>query len=145
AAQEFFQPRGIERLVGAEDERADFVVVVVMMMVMFVMAVIPAFAFVVVIMVVIMAVGVAMRRVGVLVGQEVRVDVEDGIQVEAADVDDGLQVGVAEVHRRNGRARVDANQAGAQRFVVGFVDQIFFRDQDAVGEPDLFLGFFLGV
>src|SRR5690606_11232168 len=114
------------------------VVVVVMMMVVFVMAMIPAFAIVVMIVVVavIVAMGVAVRRVGMFVGQEIRVDVENGIQVEAADVDDGLQVGFAEVDRRNRRARVHAHQPGAQRFVVGVVDQVFLGHQDAVGEAN---------
>lgn len=76
-----------------------------------------------------------------LIGQEVRVDVENGIQVEAADVDDGLQVHFAEVDRRDRRARVHVHQAVAQRFVVGFVDQVALGDQDAVGEADLLLRF----
>lgn len=37
------------------------------------------------------------------------------------------------------------NQAVAQRFVVDFVDQVLLRDQDAVGETDLLLGFGLFV
>ena len=90
---------------------------------------------------VVMPVSMVMGGVGVLIGQEVRVDVENGIQVEAADVDDGLQVHFAEVDRRDRRARVHVHQAVAQRFVVGFVDQVALGDQDAVGEADLLLRF----
>src|SRR3546814_6451326 len=74
------------------------------------MAMIPAFAFMVMSVVVIMAVGVAVRRVGVFVGQEIRVEVENGIQVEAADVDDGLQVGVAEIDGRDRCTRIDRSE-----------------------------------
>lgn len=109
AAQEFLKTRGIERLVGTEHERADFVVVLVVVVMMRMIAMRPAIAvvIVVVIMSMVVAVVVTMRMggVGVLIGQEFRVDVQNGIQVEAADVDDGLEVGVAEVDGGDRRAR----------------------------------------
>ncbi len=71
----------------------------------------PAVAFVIMVVIVAMVmsmvviVAVVMGGVGVLIGQEIRVDVQNGIQVEAADVDDGLQVDFAEVDRGDRRAR----------------------------------------
>src|SRR5690606_6684669 len=83
------------------------------------------FAFVIMIMIVAMVVPMIVRRVRVLVGQKFRVDVENGVQVEAADVQQDSQVGFAEIDRRDRGARIDVHQAGAQRLIVCLVDQVF--------------------
>src|SRR3546814_10827271 len=75
-----------------------------------------AFAFVVMIVImVIMAMIMVMRCVGVFIGQEIRVDVQYGVQVEAADIQQLLQVGFAEVDRCDRGARVDTHNACTQR------------------------------
>src|SRR3546814_7577541 len=85
-----------------------------MMVVMFVPAVGGAFVVVfVVIMPVAMIVSVivVVSCIGVLFGQELGVDVQNGVQVEAADIQHGFYVGFAEMHRVDGRTRVDLHQA----------------------------------
>src|SRR5690606_15903818 len=81
--------------------------------------------------------------VGMFVGQEVGVDVQNGVQIEAADIQQGFQVGFTEVNRRDGCARIDAYQAVAKIFVIGIGHQVFLGHQDLVGKTHLFLGLFL--
>src|SRR5690606_29082942 len=106
-------------------------------------------AFAVVIVIVIMSVIVAMpvimivRGVRMFFGQEIGIDVEDGIQVEAADVQQCGQVGFAKVDGRDRGARIDAHQPGPQGLVINVVDQIFLGNEQAIGKAHLFLGFFL--
>ena len=142
AAEEFFQAGRIEGFVRTEHESADFIVVMMMMMVL---VVVTAVFVALVVMIVTVVMIVVVCGVGMLVGQEVRVDVQDGIEVEAADVDNGLQVGLAEIHGLDDGARVHAHQAIAQRAVFGVGDQVFLGDQDAVGKTHLLLRFGLGV
>src|SRR5690606_4697309 len=92
AAQEFFEPFRIECLVGTEYERPDLVVVVGVVMIMVMVAAVGA-AVTLVVMVVVMfvtmivVVVVVVGGIWVLVGQELGIDVEYGVQVEAADVE----------------------------------------------------------
>src|SRR5690606_13371045 len=58
-------------------------------------------------------------RVSVLVVvQEIRIDVEDGVEVEAADIEDFVDRGVAEVDRADRCPRVHPQQSGAQALTL---------------------------
>src|SRR5690606_5159002 len=122
----------------------DFVIVSgvsVVMMVVIVAAARTALAFIAVGMIVVMIMVVS--RIGMLLCQELRINVQNGVQVETADFQQILDIGFTKVNRRNGGARIDTDQTGAQGLVLGIVDQIFFGDQQAVRKANLFLGFFL--
>src|SRR6266850_1111786 len=86
ARQELLELLAVERLLRAEHERLDLVVVLV-----------------------------------IDVGEELRVELEDGVEVEAADVEHLRERRVAEVHLLDRRARVHPPQPLDQLFRVFFV------------------------
>jgi hypothetical protein len=70
--------------------------------------------------------------------EEVRVDVERGVQVEAADVEDLLDVGFAEMHLLLVRARVHVAQAApVARFVSFSATRSGLGQEDPVREAHL--------
>src|SRR5690606_39392381 len=103
ASQKFLEPFGIERLLGAEHEGSDLIVMVRMMMILMA-AMGVAFAFMIMLVLMLMAVFMAMivimRGIRMFVGKEVRVDVQYGVQVESTDVQQHLQVRYAKIDRR---------------------------------------------
>src|SRR5690606_2421763 len=127
-----------ERTVRAKYESTNIVVVMMMvMMPVVVPAIRAAFAFVIV---VVMAMIVAMVViVVVIVGsvrvfccQKLRIDIQDGVEVETADIQQGLDVGLAEMNRMNRCTWVDLHQPRTQCLVIGIGDQVFFGNQDDV-------------
>src|SRR5690606_32051374 len=98
AAKEIFETVRVERTVRAKYESTNIVVVMMMvMMPVVVPAIRAAFAFVIV---VVMAMIVAMvvivvvivGRVRVFFCQKLRIDIQDGVEVETADIQQGLDV-----------------------------------------------------
>ena len=85
----------------------------------------------VVVLVVVVAVIVVVRR------QELRVDVQLGIEVEAAQVEDLGDRHLAEVHLALRRARVHVLQPVNQRIDFAVVDQVGLADEDLVGKAHL--------
>ncbi|CAM5192306.1 hypothetical protein CDEF62S_06397 [Castellaniella defragrans] len=145
AAQEVFQAFRVEGAFRAKQERPDGVVVMGVMVVMAAIRATFVVAVLVVMIVMVVFVIMAMIVILVLLAEEFRVDVQDVVDVEAADVQQGVQIGFAEMRRRDRCPGIDVHEARTQRFVVRLVDQVFLGNQDAVGEPDLTLGFFLAV
>ena len=84
-------------------------------------------------------------RVRVLGGEELGVDVENGVQIEAAQIQHLFQRHLTEVDLLDRRARVHSHNPLAQRSQFLRVDEIGLRQQDAVGEADLVLGLDLGI
>ena len=80
-----------------------------------------------------------MRGVRVFLSQKLRIDIQDGVQVEAADVDDLLEIRLAEVDGLDLGPGIDMDDAMAQSLIFGFGNEVFFRHQDPVGKADLFL------
>ncbi|CAM2147502.1 200 kDa antigen p200 [Paraburkholderia tropica] len=152
AAEEVLEAVRIERLVAAVDERLDLVVVVRMVVVMAVVVafvralavVVIAIGVVAVIVTVFMAVIVMIVRVVVLVfGEEVGIDFELGVQVEAAQIEHFLDVRFAEIHLAHLRLRVHVQHAVTQVGDFLRVDEVGLRDEQAVGETDLTLHHFV--
>ena len=71
--------------------------------------------------------------------EELRLDLEDRVQVEAADVEDVVDRRLPEVHRLHRRARVHLPEPPLQRLRVLVAHEIGLRQQDAVGESHLLL------
>ncbi len=88
-----------------------------------------------------MRVSVAVRMF--VFSEEVRVDFELRIQVEAAQVEDFLDVRFAEIDDLDRRPRIHVQQAMAQIVQMLFVDQIGLGDEQAIGEADLALHHFM--
>src|SRR6185369_15240164 len=128
-AEEVLELAGVERLVGAEDERLDVVVVGMVVRMVAVLAV------VVVVVVVVVLVGL----------QEVGVDVELGVEVEALEVEDVLERHLAEVDLGLRRARIHVLDAVDQRRDRLVVDEVGLADEDLVGEADLAARFLAAV
>lgn len=147
AAQEVFEAVRIERLVAAINERLDLVVVMrvmVMMMLMVVAMIVTASGVIVVVAVIVRVVmAVIVVVVVVVFREEIRVDLELRIQIEAAQVEDFLDVRIAEIDDANGRARVHVQQAMLERFERGGIDEIGLGDEQAVRETDLPLHHFV--
>ena len=89
---------------------------------------------IVVVMVVVPVIVIAMALSGI---QEIRVDVELGVQVEAAQVEDLGNRHLAEVHPPLRCARVHVLQAVRQRVDLAGVHQVGLADEDLVGEAHL--------
>src|SRR5712664_3592128 len=104
AREELLELRAVERLLRAEHERLDLVVVLVLH-----------------------------------VGEELGVELEDRVQVEAADVEHLVDRRVAEVHLLDRRARIHALQPFREILNISFRNQIGLRHQDAVRESHLLL------
>ncbi|MCY1237698.1 hypothetical protein D9M72_504060 [compost metagenome] len=116
------------------------VAVAVRMVVPVVMAaVVAAMLAVLMVMIVVMIVVMIM----VVGAQEFRVDLQLGVQVEAAQVEDGVDRRLAEVDQADRRARVHVQQAVAQIGHVGFGHQVGLGDEDGVGKAYLTLRLFL--
>ena len=69
--------------------------------------------------------------------EEVRVDLELGVEVEAAQVEDLVDGHFAEVRGPHGRARVHVLEAVHQRIDLVGRDQVGLADEDLVGETHL--------
>jgi hypothetical protein len=121
-AQKILQSGRVEGLVGSEHERLH--VVVVRMVVR--MAAVFAMLVVVVILVIVL-----------LRAQELGVDIELGVQVEAAQVEHLGQRHFAEMDTPLRRAGVHVPDAVGQVFDAGLVNQIHLADEDLVGKADL--------
>jgi hypothetical protein len=131
-AQEVLQLGRVERPLGLEDEALDVVVGVVVVPVALV-RVRGVVAMLAMLVVVRMVVGVV---VAVFL-QEVGVDVQLGVQVEAAQVEHLGQRHVAEVHRLLRRARVHVLQAMHQGVGLLLGHQVGLADEDLVGKAHL--------
>src|SRR5258706_3461894 len=77
--------------------------------------------------------------VRVQLGEELRVELEDRVQVEAADVEYLVDRRVAEVHLLDLRARIHFLDPLGQIFNFIFRNQICLRHQDPIGKADLLL------
>ncbi len=131
-AQKILQLGGVEGAFGAEDEALDIVVVVMvvtvrvlvrrvvaMRPVMIVVVVMPVFAPMVVAMVMAVIVGV----------QKIGVDVQHGVQVEAAQIEHVLDRHLAEVHQALGRPRVHVLEAVLKEIQEKSGEIILFIDE----------------
>ncbi|ABA50312.1 hypothetical protein BURPS1710b_0388 [Burkholderia pseudomallei 1710b] len=140
AAEEILELVRIERAIVAVDERLDLVVVVrVVMIVVAVPVIVLAMAVIVIAMRVIVVVIVVMRVRVIVFREEVRIDLELRVQVEAAQVEDLLDVRIAEVHDLDRRLRVHVQQAVLELGHRLVVDEVRLRDEQAIGEADLAL------
>src|SRR6266705_3398231 len=72
--------------------------------------------------------------------QEIRVELEGRVQVEAADVENLLDRRIAEMHIPDRRARIHFREASLELLLVGFRNEVGLRHENAVGEADLLLG-----
>ena len=73
----------------------------------------------------------------VLVRQKIRINVEFGIEVEAAQIKHFGDGDIAKMHRALRRARVHVLQAVLQSIQVGVTDQVGFGDEDLIGKAHL--------
>ena len=71
--------------------------------------------------------------------KEIRLPLDDGVQVEAADVQNVAQRHIAEAHFLYAGAAIDGDQTPAQRGQFILADQVRLRQQDAVGKAHLLL------
>ncbi len=166
ATEKLLEALWIKGLVGFKNKRADIVVVrsfVRMTMIMIgigagrgIMVVIVAMSvcvimlmiavpMIVIAMTVIMVVIVIVRGIGVIVGQKLRIDIQNGVEVKTADVDDLFQISIAKVDGLDGGARVHVHDTATQGGIFGFGHEIFFGDQNTICKANLFLSFFLFV
>jgi flagellar basal body-associated protein FliL len=100
--------------------------------------------------VIVIAIGVVMtmvvRAVIVIVFlQEIRINLELVIQIEAAQIEDLLDVGFPEIHGGDRRTRVHVQQAVLERVNRLGIDQIGLRDEQPIGKADLALHDFVRV
>ena len=73
--------------------------------------------------------------------QELRLDVEDAVEVERVAVEHGGERQRAAFGAVQARVGVDAADAGLDLAQVGITDEVGLVDQDHVGEGDLVLRF----
>src|SRR5690606_4196046 len=77
-------------------------------------------------------------RVIVLV-EEIRVDVENGIQIESPYIEDFIDRGIAEIHRADGCPGIHSHQTGAQPLALLLGADVGLGHEDPVRERDLLL------
>ena len=121
---------GIERLVGPQRQRLHVLVVIVLQ----------AVAMVVIVM---MVVAVVMMVVIMIVAgfEEVRLDVEDAVEIERAALEHVRQRHLAALGAMQLGIGVDAADARLDLGQLGLGDEIGLVEHDDVGEGDLVLGF----
>ena len=95
--------------------------------------------------VVIVVVRVVVRVIVIVIvfREEVRIDFELRVQVEAAQVEDFLDVGVAEIHDLDRRARVHVHRRCFRSSSAAASTEIGLRDEQAIRETDLALHHFV--
>mgnify|MGYP003694665851 CR=1 FL=1 len=64
--------------------------------------------------------------------QELRVELEDGVEVETADIEDLADRRVSEMDLLDRRARIHFDEALPQRLLLVLRDEVGLRQQDAV-------------
>ena len=77
----------------------------------------------------------------IVVRQEIRCDIQLGIEVETPQIEHLGQRHLAEVHHLLRRARVHVPESVLQRLQCRRAHQVGLADEDLVGEPDLAPGF----
>ena len=122
AAEELIQFFRIERTIAFEDKGGNVVAVMAMMMIVVVM-----FAVCVTVVIVLMLVFMFVRMF--FCCDEVRIDFQFIVEVEAAQIKYIGYRHTAKVSRADGRARIDAFDAFRQRFQFISTDQVCFGEQ----------------
>jgi hypothetical protein len=135
--QEIFKLGGIKGAIGFENKTLDIVIMVVVVTVPVVVRGMIAMLAVLMMVVRWVITVLTVMVVVVIIRQKIGVNVEFGVQIEAAQIKHLGNRDIAKMHRALRRPGIHVLEPVLQGVKLGVADQIGFRDEDLVGKTHL--------